>query len=145
MSNLYDYAKAELERWAHPDSMDQRMVENVLELIKTFSEQGHSGFSAPICIYLFQRLASFLPLSDLTGEEDEWGEPDSRGVRQNKRCFSVFKNKDGDAYDIEGRVFSDDGGETRFTSKDSWVPVTFPYKVPEYPEMVFVEKKGDEK
>lgn len=46
--------------------------QNVLELLAVFSMQGHSGFSAPYCIDMFQKLAKFEPLVPLSGAPDEW-------------------------------------------------------------------------
>lgn len=111
------------------DGPDKWIQEDVLELIRVFSEQGHSGFSAPLCIRMFSRLANFEPLSPLTGEDDEWQEIGD-GVFQNKRCSHVFKDKDrfnGQAYDINGRVFKMPDGSC-YTNGDSFVPITFPYK-----------------
>lgn len=52
----------------------------------------------------------------------------------------MFKEKDGTAYNIEGKVFSDDG-EVWYTNGDSRVNITFPYVVPDKPE--YVIKKGE--
>jgi len=66
----------------------------------------------------------FKPWSPLTGEDNEWNEIGD-GLEQNRRCSHVFR-QDGEAYDINGKVFTDaDGGS--YTSIDSRVPVTFPY------------------
>jgi len=48
---------------------DKWIMENVLELLEVFGEQGHSGFSAPICISMFRQLAMFEPLGPLTGAD----------------------------------------------------------------------------
>lgn len=113
----------------------------VLELLQTFADQGHSGFSAPYCINTFKALAMFEPLGPLTGEDAEWNEV-SDGMLQNNRCSHVFKSKDrfdGQAYDMQGKVFVEENGSS-YTSFDSAVPVTFPYTpVTEY---VNVNKEG---
>lgn len=127
MSNLVDYAKSELDRAGLAvggDSYDVMVREAVLELVEKFSDQGHSGFSAGMVTSIVEKLMRFQPLTPLTGEDDEWNEV-GEGEFQNKRCANVFK-KNGQAYDIDGRVFEDPDG-SRWTSRDSWVDVTFPY------------------
>ena len=147
MSNLIEYAKSELDRiYTEEDLKDpynKMAYDAVMELITTFSNQGHSGFSGSYVLSCFSRLAKFKPISPLTGEPDEWN--NIHGTGQNKRCSSVFKDsEDGQAYDIEGKVFSDDGGETWFTSKDSRVDVTFPYMPPEKPEEVILNTENND-
>ena len=73
------------------------------------------------------------------GEQNEMYQKilDSCNVYQNKRCSRVFRQEDrfdGQAYDIQGKVFiehgyDEDGKETTYsyTNSDSNVPVTFPY------------------
>ena len=141
MSNLVDYAKEELKRIGMIDSGDPYndfATKSILDLIELFSSQDHTGFTAPYVAGMFHRLAMFKPVSPLTGEDDEWNEVGT-GVFQNKRCFSVFKDKDGTAYNIEGKVFSDDG-DTWYLCKDSRVNVTFPYVVPDQPEHIYRNK-----
>lgn len=142
MSNLVDYAKDELKRIGMIDSgepYNDSVTKAILDLIELFASQGHSGFTAPYTINAFSRLAMFKPLSPLTGEDDEWNEVGT-GVFQNKRCFSVFKDKDGTAYNLEGKIFTDDG-EVWYRNKDSRVNVTFPYVVPDKPERVYKNKE----
>ena len=57
--------------WPEPDDMQDMVKANVLELLEVFGNQGHSGSSAPYVLGLFQRLADFKPLGQLTGEDDE--------------------------------------------------------------------------
>lgn len=149
--SMIEYAQKEWER-AFPDKDDemQEMAKsNVFELLETFSKQGHSGFSGNYVLHIFNRLVHFKPLRPLTGEEDEWGEPysDACGdvTQQNKRYGAVFrKNHDNaTAYDIEGRVFVDEDGFS-YTNCDSNVPVTFPYTVPDRPEIIHISKKTGE-
>ena len=144
MSNLVDFAKRELD-YCFPDKSDniqQMAIENVLELLETFSNQGHSGFSAPYVLNLFHRLAFWKPIKPLTGEEDEWYEAEGEdNLQQNKRYSAVFRENDENltAYNIKGKVFIDEDG-FGYTSSDSSVPVTFPYEVPDKPEFV---KEGE--
>lgn len=146
MSNLVDYAKSELKRIGMIDSgepYNDAVADSILELIKAFSNQGHSGFTAPYTINAFTRLANFKPLAPLTGEDDEWNEIEP-GHYQNNRYSAVFKDKDGVAYDIYGKVFTDNGGKTWFSSCDSRLNITFPYTVPDKPEYVYLNKKEEE-
>ncbi len=145
MSNLREFAIKELELLGYsmkpgqPDGPNKWVVENILELIDAFAAQGHSGSSAPYVLGLFAKLADFKPVSTLTGNDDEWMECGD-GIFQNRRCFHVFK-ENGVAYDSEGIVFYDvmeDGGKSYFTSRDSRVPVAFPYT----PKTEYMERKA---
>ena len=144
MSNLVDYAKEELKRIGMIDSGEEYndcATKAILDLIELFDSQGHSGFTAPYTINTFSRLAMFKPLSPLTGEDDEWDDVGG-GLLQNKRYSAVFKDgKDGTAYNIDGKVFTDDG-EVWYGCRDSRVDVTFPYVVPDKPEYVYRNKEN---
>ena len=114
------------------DPMQEKVCNHILHLLDEFFDGGHSGSSGAYVLNVFDRLARYMPLQPLTGEDEEWEEKEN-GQFQNTRCSRVFK-KDGKAYDIEGKVFSEllrteDGEEyeARFTNKDSHVPVEFPY------------------
>ena len=144
MSNLVDYAKDELKRIGMIDSgepYNDLATKAILDLIELFASQGHSGFTAPYVINAFKRLAMFKPLSPLTGEDDEWNDVGG-GLNQNNRYSAVFKDKDGAAYNIEGKVFTDDG-EVWYGCGDSRVNVTFPYVVPDEPECVYRNKEQE--
>lgn len=147
MSSLVDWARSELDRLgSDEDGMQSVMNRGILEIIEKFSEQGHSGFSAAYAIGILRRLLAWKPITPLTGEDGEWNDV-SDTLQQNKRCSSVFReNRDNlTAYDINGKVFSDDGGNSWFTKggKGSAVPVTFPYTVPEKPEYIILESEED--
>lgn len=149
---LMDYAKAEME-WAFPederDGVQQTLCRNVMDLLQTFSDQNHSGMSGAYVLNLFNRLVRFKPIRQLTGEDREWRALDEYGDHENEqnvRCSSVFRTK-GDnstARDINGRVFSEDGGKTWYSSGKSVVPVSFPYYPPEKPEEVLVGGGGND-
>lgn len=127
MSNLETFAKDELTRagFFDEDGMYGGMLgDAVMKMIKTFSEEGHSGMSAGIAISAFEKVARFEPLTPLTGSDDEWNEV-GPGVWQNRRCSHVFKDESG-TYDSEGRIFREPDGHC-FLNRDSRVPVTFPY------------------
>jgi hypothetical protein len=135
MSNLHNHALAEFRAagWTDADGkfedeMQEDICKHVLELLKVFSDEGHSGTTAPYTVNMFKKLAMFEPLVPLTGEDWEWNEC-GNGVFQNKRCSRVFKQADrfnGQAYDIEGKVFREPSGAC-YTGAESRVPVTFPY------------------
>jgi hypothetical protein len=121
------------------DEMQEIVCDGVMKLLMVFAEEGHSGSSAPYAIDLFKKLAMFEPIVPLTGEDWEWSDVRHNGDGsihyQNKRCSHVFKEGDGQAYDIDGRVFwewykDQETGEkckSHYTSRDSRVHVTFPY------------------
>lgn len=118
------------------------VTKNILDLIEVFDRQGHSGMSGAYVLRMFTRLANFKPVAPLTGEEGEWAESFGRNTQQNKRCSSVFR-ENGDnstAYDIDGKIFSDDGGKTWYSGKGSFTPVTFPYFTPDEPERIILEE-----
>lgn len=120
------------------DGPNKWMQESVLELIRVFSKQGHSGMSAGYCIEMFCKLAKFEPLVPLQGTDDEWNEV-SDEIWQNNRCSHVFKGADGRAYDINGRIFREPNG-CCYTGYGSRVYVTFPY----VPTSEYVDVPGDE-
>ena len=125
--NLVAHAKQELSAIGYydGDEMNAAMARGLVDLIRLFGTQGHSGFSASFCRGQLDLLLAFKPLGPLTGADDEWFEY-MDGKFQNKRCSRVFKDEDGHAYDIEGIVFEEPSG-CRYTSRKSRVPVTFPY------------------
>jgi len=134
--SLVEHAKREFDAlgWPGDCEMQQMVCDNVLELLTTFAEQGHSGSSAPYVLGIFEKLAKHDPIAPLTGEDDEWNEV-GENQYQNNRSSDVFKNgKDGDAYWIHGKIFRDKDGCT-YTSSDSRVPVVFPWTKPK-PEIV---------
>lgn len=109
------------------DEMQDLMKRCIVDLTAVFASQGYSGFSAGYATGLLQKVLRFEPLSPLTGAEDEWADPYlGDGTQQNKRCSRVFRDADGRAYDIEGRVFVEASGAA-YTNRDSRVYVTFPY------------------
>ena len=153
MSNLVKHAERELNLLGLTggDEYESAMRKHILHIIKEFADEGHSGFSASYAIRILTKLMDFKPLTPLTGEDSEWTDVSSYGdgtnmrltyMRwQNNRYGSVFKNADGSCYDIDGKVFwewfrdSETGQafKTYYTARDSRVPVTFPYTVPDKP------------
>jgi hypothetical protein len=110
------------------DDMGAMMAGNLRELVLVFGTQGHSGFSASFARDALEKLLSYKPLAPLTGEPDEWMEV-GPSVFQNRRCSRVFRQADrfnGQAYDLDGKVFREPSGAC-YTSSESLVPITFPY------------------
>ena len=91
-SNLVKHAERELEFMNDGEEINQWMRKDILQIVKVFSKQGHSGGSAPYAIKMISTLLSFEPIRPLTGEDGEWNEV-SEGLFQNKRCSRVFKKK----------------------------------------------------
>ena len=145
MSTYKDHAEREFKAagWdLEKDDMQDLMCKQVLELLELFSSHGHSGSSAPYAINLFSKLAKFEPIVPLTGEDFEWNEIGD-GEFQNNRCSHVFKSAsrfNGQAYDIEGRIFQDKDGYC-CTNLDSFVPIEFPY-TPKHEYVLRQEEKS---
>jgi hypothetical protein len=152
MMAMMEWAEQELKLVGYDindpeDGPDRWLAEGTLELLKVFSEQGHSGMSAPYAVALFEKLALWKPIAPLTGEDDEWNHV-GESTWQNRRNSVVFKGEDGQAYCIEGRVFwewathpeIDDGKpfKSYYTSRESRVNITFPWTQPDQSEYVFV-------
>lgn len=130
---LVRHAKAELAAAGYKlddpeEGPNKWMAAGLLDLLRVFSMQGHSGSSAPFCVGMFEKLASYKPLGPLTGADSEWFDHGD-GLFQNKRDGRVFKQPDrfdGQAYFLDGKVFREPSGAC-YTNRDSMVPVTFPY------------------
>lgn len=148
MSNLINHAKEEFraagwvdENGKFNDDMQEAICDHLIKLLQVFSDEGHSGSTAPYTINLFSRLAKFEPIAPLTGEDWEWS--DTGHNYQNRRASHVFKDYDGNCYDINGKVFwewsgtKQDPHKSYYTNRESRVPVTFPYVVPKEPEYVY--------
>lgn len=97
----------------------------IMKMMRAFSKEGHSGFSASMALNAFKRVAAFEPLTPLTGADDEWLEY-LPGHFQNTRCGHVFKDGEAGAYDSTGKIFREPSGAC-FSSSESRAPVTFPY------------------
>ncbi len=145
MSNLTAYAERELRLAGYFDEGSDYaglLGPAVLKMVEIFSEEGHSGGSAPLAIGLFRRVAMFEPLTPLTGEPDEWNEVEPGKMWQNNRCSYVFKDSaDGDAYDSQARIFRYPDGAT-VTRHDSRKTITFPYS-PGKREYIDVDAEGN--
>ena len=154
-SNLERWAKAELDILLNnakkdeedPDmavQMQAHMNRHLLRMVREFCKEGQSGLSAGYAVNRLKRLLMWLPLAPLTGEDSEWNDVGD-GVEQNRRCSKVFRNNkdNATATNIEGKVFSDNDGQSWFTCHASRVPITFPYRVPDEPEYIILKDGED--
>ena len=151
MAGLVEFAEGELnlllKSCKDSESLKTQKAVNddILDIIKLFSSQGHSGFSAGYSLNILKRLLDYKPLSAITGDEDEWVQlnysPDL--AYQSKRCPSIFRDADGKVYNVEAKVFSDDNGHTWFNCKDSREYIELPYEVPAKPEYVIIDNKEE--
>ena len=146
------------------DEMQEHMNENILSMVNCFSfifadvfsrkwsnrwmDLNSKVFSDAANVYFpflvaeaSIKLARFEPLTPLTGDDDEFNDvsyEDGKTLYQNKRASNIFKKENESAYTLDGRIFSDNGGITWFTNKDSKKTIKFPY-IPKYPEEVYIE------
>lgn len=151
--SLLDFAKSELQRLEDDCSNDEEalkmqkiITQDVMQIVQTFVEQQHSGFSASYMLKIIERILRYKPLSPIEDNPDEWEDCTKFGINdlQHKRCSSVFKRPDGTAYWVEGKIFTEDGGKSWYTSKDSIVDITFPFNVPLHSENVYIEPLEDD-
>ena len=113
--SLVDHAKRELEvagLFGKDSDYEGMLGDSVMELVKVFADQGHSGCSAGMCVALFGKVASYSPLAPLTFEESEW--TNTGHNFQNKRKSTVFKNS------IDGRPYYIDAFSKRTPSGSCW-------------------------
>lgn len=116
--NLLEHAKYELslngydvnfnkETIESDDDYGNAIAKSVLELIEVFSKAGHTGFSGPWCLRLFNKLVNHKALSELTNNPDEWEDVSKisdlpKGTFfQNKRQYSCFSNDLVSYYDVD--------------------------------------------
>ena len=124
MSNLLKHAERELKLIGYDgkDEYNNMAKAAIMELLTTFANQGHCGFSANYIVNLFNKLAKYETLSPLTGNDDEWNDVsdmsgDRKTLFQNNRDGRVFKNDDG-AFFTEAIIWTE-SGESSYTNKDS--------------------------
>ena len=145
MSNLLKHAERELKFIGYDgkDEYNNMAKAAIMELLTTFANQGHSGFSANYIVNLFNKLAKYETLSPLTGNDDEWNDvSDMSGemLFQNNRDSRVFKDATG-TYFIEAIIWNE-SGESSYTNKDSKRYIkSFPFTPKTF--YVKVDKDGD--
>jgi hypothetical protein len=125
--------------------MQYEITNDILNIIGLFREYGFGKDEAN----KLRRLMDWKPIIPLTGSEDEWNDVSSyvgprSKIQQNKVCSAVFRDNfdNSTAYYIYGRVYSDNGGHSWFTTGgkqlQSSIPVTFPFEVPDKPEYIYL-------
>jgi hypothetical protein len=121
VSNLVKHAEKELKLaglFDKDSDYDGMLGEAVLELVKVFSKQGHSGFSAHQTLKIFNIVADYKPLTPIGKSKDEW-----MNVSENCDGYEMWQNK------RRGTTFSRDGGKTwydiddpKLNNGDVWSP-----------------------
>ena len=167
-NGLVRFAKNELDRLlkgceekgSESNEMQKLINEDIIEIVKVFSKQCHSGFSASYALNILKRLLDFKPIQPLTGEDDEWNEcgwtmdKGKKIVFQNLRCSAVFKTVDISTGETESTyndkyVISDNGGITWFYSSRILKQlgltnaIAFPFNVPENPKRIYIKYLED--
>lgn len=115
-----------LEKCTEPGGKEMQRIMNreVMELLKVFEEQGHSGFSASWAIRLFSKLAKYKLITEIEDNPEDW---DENG--QHKYIPSIFKRKDGTCYYLYGTYFAEPDSDNFFyNGMCSKTDVTFPLK-----------------
>ena len=108
---MIDYAESELRKagFFDKDSDYNGMIgPAVMKMIKQFAKERHSGWSAVVCLYLFERLAQFKPIQSirnpmLNGEYvDQTKANGGKLMYQGTRLSTLFSEDGGKTwYDIE--------------------------------------------
>lgn len=108
MSNLVKHAEYELKLaglFDKDSDYDGMLGEAVLELVKVFAKQGHSGFSAHQTLSMFNEVANFKNLTPIGKSKDEWmniSDMSDSEMWQNKRRGTTFSRDGGKTwYDID--------------------------------------------
>jgi hypothetical protein len=108
MSHLTEHAKTELTLAGLFDKDSDYNGETgkaVMQLIKVFAKQEHSGASAGLVLQIFNTVASFKTLTPVGQNPDEWvdvSEATDCPMWQNKRQCSLFSKDGGKTfYDID--------------------------------------------
>jgi hypothetical protein len=103
MTTLLQHAKAELRTaglFDDDSDYDGEIGVQVTALMETLTAYGHSGGSLERTVEIFNIVAHRMPLTPLTGEDDEWERPMADELLVNKRCYRVFKD-DSMAWDVK--------------------------------------------
>jgi len=104
MSSLKEHTIRELELaglFDKDSDYDGMIGAAVIDLIKVFAEQGHSGMSASIVRELFYKLSNFENLTEITNNTNEWydvSEMFGYNLWQNKRNSALFSVDGGKTY-----------------------------------------------
>jgi hypothetical protein len=123
-SNTLKHAARELELLGE----EPTTVLGYLQMIKVFSEMGHSGGSASVFIPTINRLLEQRNLLPLTDDPDEWVHhteeiwPEPGGVWQNVRNGEAFSSDGGKTYHFLSDQYVKDDSKKIYTSHDHTKP-----------------------
>ena len=130
------------------NKMQYAITKNITEIINLLDLYGFEQDDLNRII----RLMDWKPIVYLTGTDEEWGEiqpwNEMDKTQQNKLCSAVFRDNldNSTAHYLYGRVYSDNGGHTWFTTGGrgnnskirSSIPVVFPFWVPDKSEFIYL-------
>ena len=146
MSNILKHAERELSLIGYDgkDAYNNMAKAAIMELLTTFANQGHSGFSANYVSDIFNKLARYETLSPLTGEDNEWKDVtemsgDRKTLFQNNRDSAVFKDDTG-CYYIRAIVWVEDDDNTYTNNKSRGYIKSFPFT----PKTFYVKVENDD-
>ena len=151
---MVEWAKPQIEKVIKDKEKQKQYIEVLKEFIReqnlidrnmlfVFNLFKKYNFTKEDC-YRICRLLSWKPIIPLTGTEEEWNTIRD-GFEQNELCSAVFRyNKDNStAHYMDGKIFSNDGGMSWYTNKESHINITFPFIVPDETERVYLDKEGN--
>ena len=145
-SEFIEFVKHEISYEKQSNNSLKKAKNMIVKLCKLIEKEPMPDLEKQAVVKIFTKLSMGMPLTPLTGEDDEWKEVDIDGEPnvkwQNKRCPRVYKREDGTAFDSKARVFSFEG-RVWFSNADSCVDITeWPYTVK--PSVRVMLKKGTE-
>ena len=151
-SEFITFVKKELDYDKKSSESLKKAKKKVVALCKVLDEDPMPDIERQAIVKLFAKLSMGIPLTPLTGKDDEWEEVDISDTEvtdgtikwQNKRCPRVYKRADGTAFDSRAKVFSYEG-MVWFRNEKSNVEITeWPYTVnPSMRIMLKKEKEND--
>jgi len=104
---LVEHAESELRLaglFDEDSDYDGALGPAILEVVKTFSSYGHSGFSAMMSVAILEKLLRFEPLTPLTNNPQEWylvaEEVGGKDLWQSRRNSEAFSNDGGKTYKL---------------------------------------------
>lgn len=127
---IKEYVNKELDMLDESHADVKKIKPAIIDIIDIIDNLDNNKERA-LLVNVFNLLIKYIPLSPLTGNEDEWEECkrlNGEVYQQNKRCARVFRRNmdNGTASVIDGILFSDDG-KRWFGCKES------EYKIDKFP------------
>lgn len=145
-SEFIEFVKHEISYDKKSNNSLKKAKNMIVKLCKLIEKEPMPDLEKQAVVKIFAKLSMGMPLTPLTGEDDEWKEVDiapGPNVKwQNKRCPRIYKREDGTAFDSKARVFSFEGA-VWFSNADSCVDITnWPYTV-KPSERVMLKKENE--